>query len=202
MTVATCWTVGLLTPITSKLQHFSRHSIFWSFNIAYEQMTLLTHCIHKISRRVYFTNCEDPDEMLHNARYCLHNAAFHQDLHCLLRLKKIFRQKKHYSFKNYNLADTPRYIQWTISTYIYQTSRKNPQVYKGLYTHPDVSSGARGLVFLYIHTLCIQDVRVLVRLSILIQIRKFYLPKILITFLPINLRQWLEVWIRTPSLGG
>ena len=33
-----------------------------------------------------FTNSEDQDEMPHGA-------AFHQDLHCLLRLKKIFRQK-------------------------------------------------------------------------------------------------------------
>ena len=33
-----------------------------------------------------FTNSEDPDEMMHNA-------AFHQGLHCLLNKIKIFRQK-------------------------------------------------------------------------------------------------------------
>ena len=34
----------------------------------------------------YFANSEDPDEMQHNA-------AFHEDLHCFVKVKKIFRQK-------------------------------------------------------------------------------------------------------------
>ena len=38
-----------------------------------------------------FANSEDPDEMQHNA-------AFHQGLHCLLKVKKIFRQKKTFVF--------------------------------------------------------------------------------------------------------
>ena len=36
-------------------------------------------------------NSEDPDEMLHNA-------AFHQGLHCLLRQKPIFQRKKYNFF--------------------------------------------------------------------------------------------------------
>ena len=82
-------------------------------------------------------------------------------------------------------------MQWTISKFIYQTSRKNPLVYKGLYTHPDVSSGARGLVFLFIHTLCLHSYFVYPRregsgetIHIDPDIRKFYMRKILINFLP------------------
>ena len=40
---------------------------------------------------------EDPDEMPHNG-------AFYQGLHCLLRIKKIFRQKHTIFFENYNLT--------------------------------------------------------------------------------------------------
>ena len=60
-----------------------------------------------------------------------HNAAFHQDLHCLL--KRIELQRKHLHvllFENRNL--------WPLDVYIgpsqcllYQTSRKNSLVYKG-----------------------------------------------------------------------
>ena len=37
-----------------------------------------TLCIHETSKRGPFTNSEDSDEMLYNA-------AFHLDLHCLLK---------------------------------------------------------------------------------------------------------------------
>ena len=36
------------------------------------------------------TNSEDPDEMQHHA-------AFHQDLHCLLRLKQLSRTEIHHN---------------------------------------------------------------------------------------------------------
>ena len=48
-----------------------------------------------------FANSEDQDEMQHNA-------AFHQGLHCL-KVKKIFRQRIQYFFKNYNLTPLDRY---------------------------------------------------------------------------------------------
>ena len=40
-----------------------------------------------------FTNSEDPDEMLHNAE-------FHQGLHCLLRRKRFSDKKIQYFLKN------------------------------------------------------------------------------------------------------
>ena len=70
-----------------------------------------------------FTNSEDPDEMPHNA-------AFHQGLHCLLKQIR-FSEKIQYVLLNYNLTP-PRYLQWTISSLLYQTRRKNSIVYKGL----------------------------------------------------------------------
>ena len=41
---------------------------------------------------MYFGNSEDPDEMQHNA-------AFHQDLHCLLRLKQPSGTDKHHDLE-------------------------------------------------------------------------------------------------------
>ena len=76
-----------------------------------------------------FTNSEDPDEMLHY---------FHQGLHCLLKIKTS-SDKKNNVFLCFFLfffflrkPDTPRYVQWTIPSLLYQTRRKNPVVYKGL----------------------------------------------------------------------
>ena len=40
-----------------------------------------------------FQNCEDPDEMQHNA-------AFNQGLHCLLRLKHPSGTEKHHQIEN------------------------------------------------------------------------------------------------------
>ena len=61
---------------------------------------LLTLCIQK-PLNGYFTNSEDPDEVPHDA-------AFHQGLHCLLRLKKIFRPKNTF-LENYNLTPQDMY---------------------------------------------------------------------------------------------
>ena len=48
-----------------------------------------------------FTNREDPDEMLHNA-------AFHQGLYCLLRLKDL-QTKIQYFLEDYNLTPLDMY---------------------------------------------------------------------------------------------
>ena len=50
-----------------------------------------------------FANSEDPDEMEHNA-------AFHQGLHCYVKVKKISRQKKTIFVFNYNLTPLVMYI--------------------------------------------------------------------------------------------
>ena len=50
-----------------------------------------------------FANSEDPDEMQHNA-------AFHQDLHCLLKVKKHLQTKEYNIFLKI-ITNTPRYIQ-------------------------------------------------------------------------------------------
>ena len=71
-----------------------------------------------------FTNSEDQDEMQHND-------AFHQGLQCFVKVKKIFRQKITILFKNYNI-NTPRFVQLTILSLLYQARRNNPLVYKGL----------------------------------------------------------------------
>ena len=54
-----------------------------------------------------FENSENPDEMPENA-------AFHQDLHCLLRQNDLQRNKYNF-FRSYNLWPT-QYIQWNIPT--------------------------------------------------------------------------------------
>ena len=71
---------------------------------------------------VTFTNSEDLDEMPHNA-------AFHRGLHSLLSDNTIFKKIK---------PDNPRYVQWVIPSLLYQTSRKDPLVYKGLKGHLDL----------------------------------------------------------------
>ena len=72
-----------------------------------------------------FTNSEEQDEMPHNT-------AFHLSLHCfVIKGKKDLPTKKYNIFLNL-YPDTPRYIHWTISRLLYQTSRKNTLVYKGL----------------------------------------------------------------------
>ena len=54
-------------------------------------------------------NSEDPDEMLHNA-------AFHQGLHCLLRQKQISEKEIHFYFEiitcdpSIYIMDHPRFI--------------------------------------------------------------------------------------------
>ena len=44
-----------------------------------------------------FANSEDPDEMQHDA-------AFHQGLHCMLRLRHPSGKEKHQNFENFTLA--------------------------------------------------------------------------------------------------
>ena len=51
-----------------------------------------------------------------------------------VKLKKICRQKNAIFFKKL-YPDTPKYVQWTIPSLLYQTRRKNPLVYKGLNIH-------------------------------------------------------------------
>ena len=48
------------------------------------------------------TNSKDPDEMQHNA-------AFHQGLHCLQKVKNIFLQENTIFFENYNLITLDMY---------------------------------------------------------------------------------------------
>ena len=69
------------------------------------------------------TNSEDPNEMLHNA-------AFHQSLHCLLKEKRSSDKKIHFFLLH---PDIPRSCgQWTTPNLLHQIRRKNPLVYKGL----------------------------------------------------------------------
>ena len=67
-------------------------------------------------------NSEDPDETPHDV-------AFHQGLHCLLRQNDLHRKKYIYFV---NITCDPSFIQWTISSLLYQIRRKNPLVHKGL----------------------------------------------------------------------
>ena len=58
-----------------------------------------------------FASTEDLDEMLHNV-------AFHQGLHCLLRQIN-FKRKKFNIFQKL-LPLTTQYIQWTILTLLFK----------------------------------------------------------------------------------
>ena len=64
------------------------------------------------SQMCTLANIEDPDEMLHYA-------AFHQDLHCLLRLKQ--SSEKEIQFH----LETSRCMQWTNQSLLYEPRRKN-----------------------------------------------------------------------------
>ena len=68
-------------------------------------------------------NSEDPDEMQHNA-------AFHQRLHCLLRLKQPLGTEIHHNLEDAtcDLFNT----QWTVPFLLYQYVWENPSGYKGL----------------------------------------------------------------------
>ena len=63
-----------------------------------------------------FANSEDPDEFI--------------------RVYTVCKSNNNLQTKDYNIIfnlspDTPRYVQQTISSLLYQTRRKNPFVYKG-----------------------------------------------------------------------
>ena len=67
-------------------------------------------------------NSEDPDEMQHNA-------AFHQGLHCLLRLKQHSETKIHHNLETFTcdrLKYTMNSPRLTVSIW------ENPSEYKGL----------------------------------------------------------------------
>ena len=68
-------------------------------------------------------NSEDPDEMQHNA-------AFHQDLHCLLRLKLPSGTEIHHNVET-STCDPLKY-KWAIPYFLYQYVWENPSEYKGL----------------------------------------------------------------------
>ena len=68
-------------------------------------------------------NSEDPDEMQHNA-------AFHQGLHCLLRLKLPPGTEIHHNLVT-STCD-PLNTEWTIPYLVYQYEWENPLEYKGL----------------------------------------------------------------------
>ena len=69
-------------------------------------------------------NSEDPDERPHNA-------ASLQGLHCLLRQKQTSEREK-FNFIVKLQPVTPQYIQWTISSLLFQARRRNLLVHKGL----------------------------------------------------------------------
>ena len=68
-------------------------------------------------------NNEDPDEMLHDA-------AFHQGLHYLLRQINI--QRIFYNFYLEIITCDPSIYTMAIPSLLNQARRKNPLVYKGL----------------------------------------------------------------------
>ena len=54
----------------------------------------LTHCIHETPKKDTLANSEAPDEMQHHA-------AFHQGLHCLLKLKQLPGTQKNHTLVNF-----------------------------------------------------------------------------------------------------
>ena len=85
--------------------------------------TPLTLCIQETLKWVSFANSEDPDEMQHIA-------AFHQGLHCLLRLKQPPGTEIHPDLDN--PTSDPLSTQWTVPYSMEQYVWENPSEYKGL----------------------------------------------------------------------
>ena len=81
----------------------------------FEVHPLIATLIHTLE------NSEDPDEMLHNA-------AFHQGLHCLHRQKQFSEKEIQFYLKI--ISVTTCYKQWMIPSLLYQTRRKNPLEHK------------------------------------------------------------------------
>ena len=71
-------------------------------------------------------NSEDPDEMQLIA-------AFHQGLHCLLRLKQPSGSKIHSNLETTTTCDPSKY-KWAIQYLLYQYVWENPSEYKGLFS--------------------------------------------------------------------
>ena len=70
-------------------------------------------------------NSEDPDEMQHHA-------AFHQVLHCLLRLKQASGTEKHHNLENFTYDSvTPKVHNGQSDNLLHQYIWENPSEYKG-----------------------------------------------------------------------
>ena len=63
----------------------------------------------------------------------------------------IFKQKKIEYLKK-KLPDTPRYVQWTIPSLLYQARRKNPLVSKGLIINTKGFCTLNGLAHNILHS--------------------------------------------------
>ena len=72
-----------------------------------------------------------------------HNAAFHQGLHCLLRQKKIIRQKNTVFFINYNLTSLDMYNGLS-QVYCIKPEGGIQIVYKGFTFHGGLLNFASG----------------------------------------------------------
>ena len=70
----------------------------------------------------HLANSEDPDEMQHHA-------AFHQGLHCLLRLKQPSGTEIHHNLENSIV--TPYSTQWEVPYLLFQYVWGNAFEYKG-----------------------------------------------------------------------
>ena len=68
------------------------HGLQPFMNIQKNEIHFLTLCIRENPSTGIMANSEDPDEMQHNA-------AFHQGLHCLRRLKQPSRTEIHYNLE-------------------------------------------------------------------------------------------------------
>ena len=81
-----------LSPHDSEyfVSHIAIKPVFLSFKKTKSHLTL---CILETPKGVLLASSEDPDEMPHNK-------AFHQGLHCLLRLKQSSGTEIHHNIEN------------------------------------------------------------------------------------------------------
>ena len=95
--------------------HLSLRSLFCLFLDGHLTQVLL-YCLFNFvywkSLHRYLANSEDPDEMQHNA-------AFHQGLHCLLRLKQPSGAEIHRNLEN----STCDPLKYTVGSSIFNVSR-------------------------------------------------------------------------------
>ena len=74
-------------------------------------------------------NSEDPDEMQHTA-------AFHQGLHCLLRLKQSSRAEIHHNLEN-SSCDPLKYTMGSLIFFVPICMGKSIRIHLGLYNAED-----------------------------------------------------------------